>query len=217
MPPAGTDRVVATVIVPNPATPGHGWHIKVEGEPLQVGDAQVVVDHEYRDAPELAATIAALLGQATPTLRRALRELVVPKMMNPQGLAAGSANRASGQVILWEFMPDLPPRISRSTLEHELAHLMFEDGGPPDLDEWRAAMEADQEHGTRRGEPRGLLVDQDIPDVYEPSQHVPEDWAYSVQYALAADRAASSTPPGEAWWREAYPHRSAIIDRVLGA
>src|SRR4051794_17496666 len=135
----------ATVLVPNPATPGIGWHIHVEGEPVSVGDVRVVVDRDYPDAADIAAAVADMLPKVAPALLRPLREVVVARMGHPVGLAAASACRARGQVTYWQVLDPFSP--SRSTLEHELAHLLYPDGGPPDQAEWRAAMAADKERG----------------------------------------------------------------------
>jgi hypothetical protein len=111
--------------------------------------------------------------------------------------------------------PGLLPQTSSELLAHESAHLLFPTGGPPDFDEWRAAIDADgpNHYGYR-------YVDDAI-ECYAVDQHEREDWANAVAmlYESARDDEAhlDELRVGPQGFRDSYPNRARIIDRLLAA
>jgi hypothetical protein len=111
--------------------------------------------------------------------------------------------------------PGLLPQTSSELLAHESAHLLFPHGGPPDFDEWRAAIDAD------RPNHYGYRYVDDAIECYAVDQHDREDWANAVAMlheSVRDDEAhLDELRVGSQGFRDSYPNRARIIDRLLAA
>jgi hypothetical protein len=148
---------------------------------------------------------------------------VVPDTHDPSGEAgAATACTSTRQVCLWSNRnrpdiqdPGLLPQTSSELLAHESAHLLFPHGGPPDFDGWRAAIDAD------RPNHYGYRYVDDAIECYAVDQHEREDWANAVAMlheSVRDDEAhLDELRVGSQGFRDSYPNRARIIDRLLAA
>ncbi len=186
--------------------------VELEGWAYAVGGVRVVMDSDF-DEDELATICDRLrssLARAHPTLRRSIREIVVPLIARPSGVSAATAQPRTGQICFWcdrSMAPTKLPRINLVTLEHEAAHLLDPSSGAPDAARWEAAVQADLHDTDESDLP---LVDGTIENSYPRHEQLLEDWAVSVSHLLEGDR------DGKDYFRKRYPHRAAIIDHLLG-
>jgi hypothetical protein len=181
------------------------------GPECSICGVRVVISEEI-DEPErqvLQMRLTETLPDVHPTPLAPLRELVISADAMPGGrLAAASAITETGQVCIWSNgallgFPNMLPQVKLKTIEHECAHLPFPTRGAPDPGEWARAVQLDAE--------RSAHEDRLVDPVQEegPLVQLIEDFAYIVQYLRQEER-------GEATgFNVRYPHRAAIVDRVL--
>jgi hypothetical protein len=187
--------------------------LTVTGVEVEVVGVRVVIDSDF--AEDEIETMVGRLRECIPLVHPVLlatcREIIIPRcrIPLPVAAAASAARNAEqlGQICIWwnGYFGDtlILPQIKVKTIEHECAHLMHPDQGPPNNHEWTEAIELDA--AAHPGIPR--LVDP--VDLEDPTRQLLEDWAYSVQYLREDDR------NGSRQFRLLRPNRAAIIDRVL--
>jgi hypothetical protein len=185
--------------------------VEVCGPEYLICGVRVVIS-EGIDEPErqeLQMRLTETLQDLHPTLLAPLRELAVSADAMPSGRpAAASAITETGQVCIWSNgtllgFPNMLPQVKLKTIEHECAHLLFPTRGAPDPDEWERAVELDAERSPRADR----LVDPAQEEA--PPVQLIEDFAYIVQYLRQEARGEA------AGFNVRYPHRAAIVDRVL--
>ena len=208
-PVAGTTKIR----VPRPDGERGSLEYEVSGDAYHAGHVRLSIDGDFGAAvPGIAATLKHLLERAHPALLPRLGEIVVPKRGHPDGSDTPASGGPRPPLVIFWLSPLYRLWLKLPTLEHELAHVQFEDSGPPNAVEWEAAMAADESAGLADG----WLVCDAIAGEYPRNEHVIEDWAYSVEKMLYEDRAPPPPVPGDMPpWRAMFPHRAATIDRVL--
>jgi hypothetical protein len=182
--------------------------VKVGGWEYEIRGVRVVIGRAFGegDLERICDGLEGSLARLPAALMRPLCEIVVTPRDGTQGVRAGMAMWATGQVCLWcnGTMPDT----SLERLEHECAHLLYPTCGAPHPKEGERAVDLDHRRGVR-GE--RLVVPREHLEAYPEETHLAEDWAWSVELLCRDDR----DPEGSQPFRRRYPQRAAIIDRAL--